>query len=323
MERYSNLAVTTLAANINSVSTALTVTSATKFPTSGTFRIIVENEIMAVTAVSGSVFTVVRGSEGTTAASHTSGVSCALILTKSSIEALRVDQSIVVDEYSIPEFPAGQLNFGTGSLSRLDPVNLRVPYGPTIKCNPPVGGWSWVNQGVNATQTLYGPGYLTTVLPNGQASTARRSNLIKAAVGTTVDVVMSYVHANATTNAFSGFGLVSPAGLLAGFAFNQTYLSGRLAFTTRLFTDNLSTTAAPTNTVTARMAYGSSLIYARLNIGGGFATASLSLNGVHYSVRSTLSTANFTSANVALFSTSATGSTAAVNQTTYYSVRVY
>ena len=68
-EKYTNSVATTLNGSINSSVTSVTVTDGSTFPT-GAFRVKCENEIMYVTSRSSNVLTVVRGYEGTTAASH-------------------------------------------------------------------------------------------------------------------------------------------------------------------------------------------------------------------------------------------------------------
>lgn len=71
-------ASTTLSAAISSTSsTSLTVASSTGFPVpvSGTtqFQILIDAEIINVTAISGTTWTIARGQDGTTAATHSSG----------------------------------------------------------------------------------------------------------------------------------------------------------------------------------------------------------------------------------------------------------
>ena len=76
MPNYEQLgqdAVARLSAPITNVATSLTVTSASGFPTAGNFRITVSAEVMLVTAVSGTTFTVVRGQEGTSGVAHDGG----------------------------------------------------------------------------------------------------------------------------------------------------------------------------------------------------------------------------------------------------------
>lgn len=87
IEQVSNSATTTLSAGINSSDASLTVASASLFPTSGRFRILIDSEILIVTAVSGTTFTVTRGAEGTTGASHSNGATVRLILTAASFDA--------------------------------------------------------------------------------------------------------------------------------------------------------------------------------------------------------------------------------------------
>lgn len=80
-ERFANNASTTLNGSINNSTTTVVVSSAVGFPTSGNFRILVDSELMLVTAVSGNTFTVTRAIESTGAASHTSGVNITHIIT--------------------------------------------------------------------------------------------------------------------------------------------------------------------------------------------------------------------------------------------------
>lgn len=85
MEQFSNNASTTLNGAITSGATSLIVTSATGFPSTGNFRILIESEIMLVTNVAGTNFTVTRGIEGTTAVGHANGVSVFQTLTSGAL----------------------------------------------------------------------------------------------------------------------------------------------------------------------------------------------------------------------------------------------
>src|ERR1044071_4748807 len=75
----------TITGAINASDTTITVASATPFPTSPQFRLILGDEIVVVTGVAGAVFTITRGAESTTAASHASGTSVFLVLTAASL----------------------------------------------------------------------------------------------------------------------------------------------------------------------------------------------------------------------------------------------
>jgi hypothetical protein len=80
-EQLTNNASTTLNGSIISSDTSITATTGSVFPSTGNFRLKIEDEIIVCTARSGNTLTVTRGAEGTTAASHSSGASIAHILT--------------------------------------------------------------------------------------------------------------------------------------------------------------------------------------------------------------------------------------------------
>jgi hypothetical protein len=84
-EQFANNAVDALNGAIDDVVTSLTVTDASAFPTDGNFRILIDSEIMLVTAVSTNTFTVVRGQEGTTAASHSDATPVTQLMTRGSL----------------------------------------------------------------------------------------------------------------------------------------------------------------------------------------------------------------------------------------------
>jgi hypothetical protein len=85
-ERFANTAQDTLDGSINNSVTTLDLDDASEFPSTGNFRIKIENEIMLATARSSNTLTVVRGYEGTTAATHSNGVGCSQILSADSID---------------------------------------------------------------------------------------------------------------------------------------------------------------------------------------------------------------------------------------------
>lgn len=93
-EQFANNASSTLNGAINSSVTSLVVTSATKFSSAPQFRILIDSEYMLVTAVAGTTFTITRGIEGSTAASHSNGATVSQILTAGS---LPLAGAIIVD----------------------------------------------------------------------------------------------------------------------------------------------------------------------------------------------------------------------------------
>lgn len=152
IEQFVNGASTTLSGNINSSVTSLTVASASGFPSGGNFRIIIDSEIMLVTAVSGTTFTVTRGADSTSAASHTSGASILAVITAGALTQFRGDsyQSDVIANipsagnagtiYFPTDLPIMLVDNGSSWDSWLcEPLYKLTP--------PPTSGWSWVNQG--------------------------------------------------------------------------------------------------------------------------------------------------------------------------------
>jgi hypothetical protein len=79
-ENFANEYQTTLNGAINNSTTSVVVTSDTGAPAAN-FRIRVDDEYMLVTAKSGTTFTVTRGVEGSTAASHSDGATVTHVLT--------------------------------------------------------------------------------------------------------------------------------------------------------------------------------------------------------------------------------------------------
>lgn len=88
-EQFANSASTTLNGAVASGDSTITVNSVTGFPTTPQFRIKVDSEVMLVTGISGSVFTVTRAVEAVggvqTAVSHSSGASVFHDLTALSV----------------------------------------------------------------------------------------------------------------------------------------------------------------------------------------------------------------------------------------------
>ncbi len=94
-EQFANATSSTLNGAITNGATSLIVTSATGFPATGTYRVIVDSELMIVTARSGTTLTVTRGAEGTTAASHLTLAAVTCIVTAGAIAQLKADLATV------------------------------------------------------------------------------------------------------------------------------------------------------------------------------------------------------------------------------------
>ncbi len=110
-ERYGNRANTTLNGAINNSQTSITVVSgAAPFPQSAQFRIRIEDEISIVTAGAGTTsWTVTRGAEGTTAASHADTTPVIQSFTAGALDNVRANMRQIGVYASLPSSANGQL----------------------------------------------------------------------------------------------------------------------------------------------------------------------------------------------------------------------
>ena len=86
-ENFANNVSTTLSGAIDDSTTSITVASSSGFP-SVNFRVLIDSELLLVTNVSGTTWTVSRGAEGTTPASHSDGATVTHILTAAALKLL-------------------------------------------------------------------------------------------------------------------------------------------------------------------------------------------------------------------------------------------
>jgi hypothetical protein len=93
-EKFANNASTTLNGAILDTSQSLVVTSASGFPTNPQFRLKIDNEILLVTGVSGTTYTVTRGQEGTSGVGHANGATVTHILTADTLVHATSNQTI-------------------------------------------------------------------------------------------------------------------------------------------------------------------------------------------------------------------------------------
>lgn len=101
MERFSNFAQSTITGAIDGSTNPVTfsVDSASAFPANGNFRVIIDNEILLVTSVTGAAFTATRAQEGTSIAAHSSGIKITHILTAKSLENI-IGQNTLSDTFA-------------------------------------------------------------------------------------------------------------------------------------------------------------------------------------------------------------------------------
>lgn len=86
-ELFANQGQTTLSSAITSTTaTSVSVTSGAVFPSTGNFRVVVDDEIMLCTANASNTLTVVRGYESTTASTHLTAAPIGLALTVGGLQ---------------------------------------------------------------------------------------------------------------------------------------------------------------------------------------------------------------------------------------------
>lgn len=113
---HRNFAQTTLGAAITDTSgTSITVTSETSFP-SAPFIISIDTECFLVSVVSGTTWTVTRGYEGSTAATHLNGAAIFHDISAAEADAIatKADAFITVHQVSHP-FAAGDVIYCSGA----------------------------------------------------------------------------------------------------------------------------------------------------------------------------------------------------------------
>lgn len=176
VDSFSNAAQTTLSGSIDDNDTTLTVVSATGFPSTSPFRILIDTpgapEICTVTAGAGTTtWTVTRGSEAyagsSSTYSHTSGDTVKHVLTAAGLMSLQSNSTFSSAYASPPSSPiSGDIWVPTDSYYDFFRYNgsAWVPFIDGIECTLPDNtGFSWVNQGTSTLDTSKGAHIMTTV----------------------------------------------------------------------------------------------------------------------------------------------------------------
>lgn len=189
LEQLANNASTTLNGGINNSTTSVVVVSASGFPSAGNFRIIIDSEIMLVTSVSGTTFTVTRGAESTVAVSHLSAAAVTHIVTKASLPQVAGEIASLTGTYA--NLPAAGVYgrqyrptdvFG-GHVWRDNGTSWDLWVEDKGPFNPNIGDFgTWVNQNSFTFDTTYGFGSLQHVNGAGGDNITAR---VKATSGTT------------------------------------------------------------------------------------------------------------------------------------------
>ncbi len=154
-ENLSTLSQSHLMADMDAFTTQVPVFSGMLFPRIPTFRIKIGSEVMRVIDVMGLTFTVVRGTEGTTATVHLAGAIVRSCLTTESLTAF-------VSQHGGQTIAGSSANMSARSTKNTlflptdqqvagifdDVAQTWLPYGPVRAVTPPnINDFTWANQG--------------------------------------------------------------------------------------------------------------------------------------------------------------------------------
>lgn len=163
-EKFTNFAKSTLNGSITNSTTSIVVVSGASFPSTGTFRITIEDEIIICSARSSNTITAVtRGAEGTTAVSHATGVVVESNLTAGSLTDYR-NYLLQRGAFSSRPSPADNILYMPTDVPGIYQSNGTdwANYGPIRKfAGFDQTGFSWNNQG---SATLVVSGYQTAMI---------------------------------------------------------------------------------------------------------------------------------------------------------------
>lgn len=288
-EKYTNNANSTLNGGINNSVTSLVVASASLFPATGQFAIIVDAEIMLVTAVSTNTFTITRGAEGTTATSHTSGAIISQILTKRSLDQIISDNCQEGTYSGLPSAEkAGRLYFTTdGVVIFKDTGSTWNAYKNKKIIIPPLSSaFTWDNQNVATITDNVGTLYLQSDCNTFNVLSGMYKTAPSVPYTLTVGIESDLAQQN-----FSGYGLFfreSSSGKLH--VASIQYVSG-LAFYSRKYTTSNSFSADYNNYASPQ------LKWLRLQDDNTNRIISGSMDGINWKVLHSIGRTDFLTAN--------------------------
>jgi hypothetical protein len=217
-EKYTTLGQSTLSVGVDAVTVTIPVVSAASFPTTGDFRIRIDNEILKVTSVAGNNLTVLRGQEGTIAAVHSGSAVVTEVLTAAALDQIRQDiHQTGADAAKVAE-KAGNLYLpNNGFQLYRDSGAAFVPFGPIFPFTAPVDGdFAWVNQGGASISTANGGIFL-----NAPAGAGNNMRIRKKAAPATPYTITAAIVPQLYPEAFANCGLLfrnSGAGTISALA---------------------------------------------------------------------------------------------------------
>lgn len=236
-EVFANFVSTTLNGAINNAVTSVVVASATGFPNSAQYRVIVDNEIMLVTGGAGTTtWTVTRGAEGTTAASHNDGSTVYHIITAGALAQLKADAiagitgtapvSVSSGTISIPDATGGQKGLMTTTQAALLATATSANTASALMQRDSNGDVQVRNIVVNglSSVTAGSPTYLVGY--NGSNYTLTAFNTASLVAGTIASQANSATINASSTNTAGDIVRRDGSGHIFGTYFNSSALSG-------------------------------------------------------------------------------------------------
>lgn len=245
---YSSIAQeTTLVGSITNVSTTMTVAAVTGFPSSTPYTLAIDyntatEELVTVTGTSGTLLTITRGSDGTSAISHNAGAKVRHVSSARDFSDSRSHENATTDIHGVPPGAAIVSTTGTQILSNKTLIAPTTINGATFD-NITTGAWipySPVWSTTNNPQPSLGAGVL-----NARYIKIGRAVTIKIYIGTGVGITYGNgawkfslpFNAVNTQPIVSGANVAwTGTGMLSGF--------GPVPMTSVIFTSDLTTVSA-------------------------------------------------------------------------------
>jgi len=131
MEQFVNDPGTTITSNVLSGDATIHVASGTGYPSSGDFRIKINNELMLVTAVTGLTWSVTRGIEGTSAAGHTSGDAVNHYLTAGGLTVILTESNVLNTTTQSTTYAMSNTDFMVRGNTTAGTFTVTLPTSPT------------------------------------------------------------------------------------------------------------------------------------------------------------------------------------------------
>lgn len=212
MEYFKTRARSALTSGIDDVETTLNVDDPDLFPVNAPFRILIDNEILKVTATAGPTFTVTRGEEGTAGEVHTSGATVTLVMTQAVFDNLNRFECPDGEAYTHRSLEISKDNCFVFNTSQNDGkilwnMNLRSRL-LRVLVDQTEGELAVSTGDIPNISLTYDPATAPAVLIGYMVETAAAITNVRLRIDGT-DI---YTHADATNKFFTGFHYYSPGG---------------------------------------------------------------------------------------------------------------